>query len=128
MRSTAKRDLVRRVANRLFMAISGRRFRAWSVVEHVGRTSGRSYRNPVSAYPLGDGFVIPILYGIESNWVRNVLATGQLTLRAKGRDYELERPSIIYRAQALVAFPTPLRTYLRFRGIDAFVWAHLVQR
>ena len=128
MKSTAKRDPVRRVANRLFMTISGRWFRAWSVVGHVGRTSGRTYRNPVSAYPLGDGYVIPILYGIESNWVRNVLATGRLTLRAKGRDYELERPSIIDRAQALAAFPTPLRTYLRFRGIDAFVWAHLVQR
>jgi len=34
-------------------------------VKHAGRNSGREYQNPVSAYPFGDGFVIPVLYGIE---------------------------------------------------------------
>jgi hypothetical protein len=50
----------------------------------VGHTSGRQYRNPVSAYPLGDGFVIAVLYGTESNWVRNVMAAGGFTLPDQG--------------------------------------------
>jgi len=73
-------------------------------VYHVGRKSGRKFRNPFSAYPLGDGFVIAVLYGAESNWVRNVLAAGEFTLRTKGRDYLLERPESIAPAQALPAF------------------------
>jgi deazaflavin-dependent oxidoreductase (nitroreductase family) len=67
------------------LKIAGRRLRAYSIVTHVGRRSSRPYRNPVSAYPLGDGFVIAVLYGRESQWVRNVMASGSFTLRTKGR-------------------------------------------
>jgi hypothetical protein len=66
MAAVSKRDPVRSLANRGFLMISGRWFRAYSIVRHVGRTSGRAYQNPVSAYPLGDGFVIPVLYGTQS--------------------------------------------------------------
>jgi hypothetical protein len=121
-------DRVRGLANRIFLAISGKWFRAYSIVGHVGRTSGREYRNPVSAYPLGDGFVIPVLYGIESQWVRNAMAGGRLTLRTKGRDYVLERPSIIPPGQALAAFPPLLRWQYGSRNVQDFVWAHEVSQ
>lgn len=65
-----KRDPVRSLSNRILLTISGRWSRAYSIVPHVGRTSGRQYRNPVSAYPFGDGFVIAVLYGAKPNWVR----------------------------------------------------------
>ena len=68
MAEASRRDPVRSFANRIFLTISGRWLRAYSIVRHVGRTSGRAYRNPVSAYPLGDGFVIPVLYGTLSQW------------------------------------------------------------
>ena len=56
-----KRDAARPASNRVFHKISGRRLRAYSIVKHVGPRSGREYVNPAIAYPLGDGFVIPIL-------------------------------------------------------------------
>ena len=87
----------------------------------MGRTSGREYRNPVSAYPLGDGFVIAVLYGTKSQWVRNVMAAGQFALQTKGRDYRLERPEIIPAAQALTAFPLYQRIMLKRRNIQDFV-------
>jgi deazaflavin-dependent oxidoreductase (nitroreductase family) len=124
----SRRDPTKRLANRFFLAISGRWFRAYSMVRHVGRTSGREYRNPVSAYPLGDGFVIPVLYGQRSQWVRNVMAAGRFTLRTKGRDHLLERPEIIPAAQALPAFPPLLRRLMRAQGIQGFVWAHRAGR
>jgi hypothetical protein len=102
--------------------------RAYSIVRHVGRTSGREYRNPVSAYPLGDGFVIPVLYGSQSQWVRNVISAGRFTLRTKGQDYLLERPEIIPPAQALAAYPPLLRRLMRSQGIQDFVWAHRAGR
>jgi deazaflavin-dependent oxidoreductase (nitroreductase family) len=120
----SRRDPVRSLANRVFLTISGRWFRAYSIVRHVGRTSGRVYQNPVSAYPLGDGFVIPVLYGAQSQWVRNVMAAGRFTLRTKGRDYPLERPEIIPPAQALAAYPALLRRIMRAQETQAFVWAH----
>ena len=48
-------------SSRFFLKIAGRRLRAYSIVTHIGRRSGCEYRNPVGAYPLGDGFVIAIL-------------------------------------------------------------------
>jgi hypothetical protein len=121
-----KRDPVKSVSNRLFLKISGRRLRAYSIVLHTGRASGREYRNPVSAYPLGDGFVIAVLYGVQSQWVRNVLASGRLTLRTKGREYALVGPEIIPPEQGLAAFPPWQRWMLKARKIQDFVWAHQV--
>jgi deazaflavin-dependent oxidoreductase (nitroreductase family) len=124
MAAAAKRDPVKSLSNRIFLRISGRWLRAYSIVRHVGRTSGRAYQNPVSAYPLGDGFVIPVLYGTQSQWVRNVMAAGRFTLRTKGHDYPLERPEIIPPAQALAAYPALLRRIMRAQKTQAFVWAH----
>lgn len=124
MAEEIRRDRVKQISNRIFLMISGRRLRAYSIVRHVGRTSGREYRNPVSAYPLGDGFVIAVLYGVRSQWVRNVMATGRFVLRTRNRDYPLERPEIISPAQALPAFPGWQRAMLRSRNIQAFVWGH----
>jgi deazaflavin-dependent oxidoreductase (nitroreductase family) len=124
MAAVAKRDPVRSLANRIFLTISGRWFRAYSIVRHVGRTSGRAYQNPVSAYPLGDRFVIPVLYGTQSQWVRNVMAVGRFTLRTRGRDYPLERPELIPPGQALAAYPALLRRIMRSQRTQDFVWAH----
>ena len=124
MAAVSKRYPIRSLANRGFLTISGRWFRAYSIVRHVGRTSGRAYQNPVSAYPLGDGFVIPVLYGTQSQWVRNAMAAGRFTLRTKGRDYLLERPELIAPAQALAAYPALLRRIMRSQQTQAFVWAH----
>ena len=128
MAAVSKRDPVRSLANRVFLMISGRWFRAYSIVRHVGRTSGRAYQNPVSAYPLGDGFVIPVLYGTQSQWVRNVMAAGRFTLRTKGRDCPLERPELIAPAQALAAYPALLRRIMRSQQTQAFVWAHRAEQ
>ena len=61
MAESFRRDPVRSLANRVFLMISGGGCVRTRSCRHVGRTSGREYRNPVSAYPLGDGFVIPVL-------------------------------------------------------------------
>lgn len=120
-----RRDPIKSVSNRILLRISGKRARAYSIVRHVGRRSGIEYHNPVSAYPLGDGFVIPVLYGVGSQWVRNVIAVGRFVLRTKNRDFSLQRPEIIPPATALPAFPGWQRLMLRRRKIQAFVWGHL---
>ena len=122
MAQEAKPDPVRTLSNRIFMTISGRWFRSYSTVNHVGRTSGRRFRNPVSAFPLG--YVIAVLYGLESQWVRNVMAAGSFTLRTKGRDHVLERPEIIGPGQALPALPRLARRNALSGGIQHFVLAH----
>lgn len=66
----------------------------WAVVCHRGRRSGRRYRTPVNAYKRGRRLAIVILYGEESDWVRNVLAGGGQVVRA-GRTYDLIAPEVL---------------------------------
>jgi deazaflavin-dependent oxidoreductase (nitroreductase family) len=120
-----RRQLNRR-ANALFLKIAGGRLPAYSALKHLGRSSGREYVTPLSAYPLGDGFVMAVLYGEAKNvdWVRNVMAAGQCVLKTRREEHVLERPEIIPASQAEAAYPPLLRFMYRSRGIHEFLWAH----
>lgn len=58
----------------------------WVVVTHVGRKSGRSYRTPVIGFRSGSTFAVVLFYGIESDWLRNVLVQGSATITRRSRD------------------------------------------
>lgn len=115
-----------RIANRFFLKIAGGRFRSYSLLKHFGRRSGREYLTPVSAFPLGDGFVIALLYGDSSSvdWCRNVLTTGKCIVKTRGEELLLERPEIIAPSEALAAFPLPARLMYKARRINEFLWLH----
>jgi len=118
-----------RRSNALFLKIAGGRLRAYSALKHTGRSSGREYITPLSAYPLGDGFVMAVLYGEAKSvdWVRNVMAAGRCFLKTRGEEYALEKPEILPVSQAEAAYPPLLRWVYRSRGICEFVWAHRQQ-
>ena len=60
----------------------------WAVILHRGRRSGRAYRTPVLAFRRGRTLIVALLYGEESDWLRNLRAGGGRVVRA-GRTYEL---------------------------------------
>jgi F420H(2)-dependent quinone reductase len=128
MMERRERNRVRSISNSFFGRVSGRRFRAYSLVGHVGRISGREYWNPVSAYPFGDGYVIPILYGRQSQWVQNVLAARSLRLRTKGREHLLVDLEIIPAERAISAFPRWQRMVMRTERTVEVVWGHMQRR
>ncbi|MFT4085776.1 MAG: nitroreductase family deazaflavin-dependent oxidoreductase [Gordonia sp. (in: high G+C Gram-positive bacteria)] len=61
------------------------RLAPWAVVEHVGRKSGKTYQTPVLAWTGHDRLSVPLVYGADSDWVRNVLAAGEFTLIRSGK-------------------------------------------
>lgn len=66
----------------------------WAVVVHSGRRSGRVYRTPVVASVRAGELRIRVLYGLESDWVQNLLAAGGGELVRRGRTYPLHNPRI----------------------------------
>jgi deazaflavin-dependent oxidoreductase (nitroreductase family) len=66
-----------------------------AVVHHVGRKSRRRYRTPVVAFPTTDGFVIPMTYGRDVDWARNLVASGGGELERQGRRFALRNPRIV---------------------------------
>ncbi len=95
-----------------------------SALHHVGRRSGREYVTPLSAYPLGDGFVLAAAYPFV-DWLENVLAAGKCTLKWNGNEFALERPELIPRSEAVKAYPLLVKPFLAgAAGQNKFVWLH----
>jgi deazaflavin-dependent oxidoreductase (nitroreductase family) len=89
------------------------------VLTHVGRTSGSTYRTPMDAHPIDDGFLFFAMYTSRSDWVRNVLAAGSATVTAEGIDTHLVNPRLVSEdeARALLPDTTPLRPG-KVKGIE----------
>jgi len=87
------------------------------VIHHVGRRSGRLYSTPVVADPTADGFVIPLPYGKDVDWLRNVQAAGQCTITWHGNEYKVHEPELIDAATAFAMVPPLIRRTWRVLGM-----------
>jgi len=86
-----------------------------SIVRHVGRRSGRTYETPVVAVEHDDGFLIAVPYGERTDWMKNVLASGQATVVIHGRTYGADQPLVIPMAEATMFFgPKEQKLHRRF--------------
>jgi deazaflavin-dependent oxidoreductase (nitroreductase family) len=115
-----------RVLNPAVKQVAGRRYMPMAaVVHHVGRRSGLTYRTATGARIAGEHFVIPLTFGTESDWCRNLVAAGGGRIELKGRTFEVTAPVVCpWDAEpALVAraYPAVMRAMLRMLGIKAFM-------
>ena len=115
-----------RVLNPAMMKLAGRRHVMMAVqVRHVGRRSGRSYVTPAGARLAGDTVVIPLTFGNQSDWSRNVRAAGGCSIRLDGTDYTATQPELADWAQAgpavRAAFNPVLRAGFKMLGIRQFL-------
>ena len=97
-RSPVVLDAVRKLARatkRLPLRSAGRPGSYASVVQHVGRTSGREYETPVRAIATADGFVVALPYGSRSDWVKNVRAAGTAVIIQDANEYRVDRPAVM---------------------------------
>ena len=107
--------------NPLMLRLAGRRYWYASVIEHTGRRSGRSYRTPIVADRVGDGFVVPLPYGTDVDWVRNILTAKRAMVIHKGRTYQVRAPEIIAATQALPLLPPARRRTFEQVSIEHFL-------
>jgi deazaflavin-dependent oxidoreductase (nitroreductase family) len=82
-------------------------------LEHVGRKSGKRYRTPLLVFHTRDGFVILIGYGLESDWLKNVLAGGPTVLHKRGKTLALANPRLLSKAEAAPLVTAPSRVFYR---------------
>src|SRR5688572_1856107 len=100
----------RRVTNRLLGGLATR-LPWFGVVVHTGRRSRRQHRTPVNVFRRGDRFTVALTYGINADWVRNVLAEDGCALETRGRALRLSRPRL-YHDESRSAVPAPVRLVL----------------
>lgn len=82
--------------NPLVGRFAGRRgFGMAARLHHVGRRSGRPYVTSVGARVTGDAVLIPLTFGNQSDWTRNVRAAGRCTIRLDGIDHDAVDPEFL---------------------------------
>lgn len=114
--------VIARLVNPLMGAFAGRRgVTFFAVVKHRGRRSGRWYATPVAARMTPDGFIVPMSFGPDADWYKNVLAAGGCTIRSNGIDYVEVQPEVVDQATARLAFRPAERAMLKLMGINQFV-------
>jgi deazaflavin-dependent oxidoreductase (nitroreductase family) len=115
-----------KMLNPLIIKRAGRpHFRMAARLTHTGRRSGQTYVTPVGARRAGDFVLIPLTFGNQSDWTRNVLAAGGCSLRLEGTDYHATAPTLLSREEAdsyvRAMFGRLERASMRMLGIQQFL-------
>lgn len=109
----------RRVTNRIVLPISGW-IPVWSIVEHVGRRSGKTYRTPVSAFRTRDGGVAVLLpYRPDRDWVKNLQAAGGGRVKLYGKTFDVTNPRIVPTTEAADLVKAPWRQLLGLSRVES---------
>ena len=91
------------------------------VIHHVGRKTGRKYRSPVMAFRSNRGFVIPMTYGRDVDWGRNIVKADGCDLVCLGKRYTLHNPRIVDGTAAYAHLPAGIRSVLRAANLPGFM-------
>jgi deazaflavin-dependent oxidoreductase (nitroreductase family) len=98
-----------------------------AVIRHRGRISRQPYETPVGAVADDDGFLIALVYGSRTHWLRNVLASGSATIVHEGHAYVVDEPRIVPMQVVEAHFPAGDRRGFRWLSIDQALHVRRVQ-
>jgi deazaflavin-dependent oxidoreductase (nitroreductase family) len=98
------------------------RLPGFAIIHHTGRRSGRAFTTPANLYRDGDRYVIALMYGRDSQWVRNVLAAGAFDVVTRNRPLHLVEPELVH-DPTRSCVPAPVRPILRLLRVTDFLIA-----
>lgn len=85
---------------------------------HTGRTSGKIYLTRVLVFKTLEGYIVPLGYGLRTQWLKNVQAAGYACIRLHGKWLYLGHPRIISKYERLgLALPS-LSAHRVFSGSE----------
>ncbi|QRP46205.1 nitroreductase family deazaflavin-dependent oxidoreductase [Amycolatopsis sp. FDAARGOS 1241] len=92
----------------------------FGMIIHRGRRSGREFRTPLNVFRSGDGFVVALTYGPDTDWVKNVLAAGRAELLTGCRKYDVVDPQLVHDGSRR-RMPPGVRQFLGLVGVEDFL-------
>lgn len=113
----AQRRLNRDHVNPRQRATAGTAGSTTALVRHTGRRSGRTYETPVDAIRTPDGFVVAMVYGPDTDWVRNLVAGGPAAVIHDGAEHPVESATVVDVDEVADAFTSAQRRVGRVFGI-----------
>lgn len=98
-----------------------------AAVHHVGRRSGTPYTTPVIAHRSADEVLIPLPYGTDVDWLRNLRATGQGVVDLDGLALDVDRPEVVTIDAVEENLPMSMRRIVRISGTREAVRMRVVR-
>lgn len=91
------------------------------VLSHVGRSSGKTFQTPLDAHRIADGYIFVLMYGSDSDWVKNVLAAGSARLAIDGDEIELVAPRVVTTEVAWQQLPETTKRPPNFAKVSEYL-------
>jgi deazaflavin-dependent oxidoreductase (nitroreductase family) len=113
------RPFAMRLINPLARQFAGR-MPGFGLLTYRGRTTGRTYNLPINVFLRGEHYIFVLTYGSESQWVKNVMASGECQIRVRGHDVRLIDPELIVNP-VWELVPPPVRLIERLAGVTEFL-------
>lgn len=110
--TTAGPTLFRTTLNPVMLQLAGRRYWYAGTIEHAGRRSGKRYFTPVAPHRVPGGFAVPLPYGPDRDWVRNLEAAGHAVLVFHGVRHPVSRPRVVTFAEIAAGLDLATRVLL----------------
>ncbi|MGV0645196.1 nitroreductase [Mycolicibacterium sp. XJ2546] len=120
------RTFNKHVLNPMMLRVAGRKHWYAAVIWHTGRRSGKRYATPVVAARVPEGFIVPLPYGTNVDWLRNVLAAGRAVITESGETYDVVEPTVTDAASAISPLSARRRETWRRFGIERFLKVKIV--
>jgi deazaflavin-dependent oxidoreductase (nitroreductase family) len=114
----ALRRFNRSVTNPRVLRTAGTAGGQTSLIEHVGRKSGKTYQTPVDFVQSKTGFLVALPYGTRADWVRNVRAAGSATVVTDGERLEVDAPTVVATADVADLIPSRTLRTLKLFSVD----------
>ena len=92
-----------------------------AVIHHVGRKSGRSNRTPVVAFRSGGRFVVPMTYGRDVDWARNIVNAHGCQIEQMGRRFTASNARVVDFETAAPELPGAVRAAFRSANLPGYV-------
>ena len=116
------------IFNRIFLTLAESGKGPLSVVYHIGRHTGRTYRTPVLASFVDETIIIPLSYGENVDWLRNTLAHDGCEIVRKNKRISAINPEVIDSATAFAILPETRRKLFERSKVDLYLRLQAIEK
>lgn len=113
------------VTNPVWVRFFAGRSASSALLHHVGRRSGKAYKTPLTAHKSEDTIIVPLPYGTETDWLRNLRAAGQGVVELEGRSFTVDEPEVVPIDQVMPLLPSLLERIVHMHDTEQALRLHV---
>ena len=114
--------------NHLTLLFAGSKIGPFSKLIHKGRKSGKTYQTPFVATFIDDTIIIPLTYGDQVDWLRNILATGGCEVVYRKERLLTTNPEVLHSREAINNLPKKRRRLFERFKLEKFLRMQIINQ